>query len=217
LVGAKPWTYVERGPTDGPAMVLVHGFGGDLGDWSATVPALEGIARIIVVDLPGHGGSSKAVDFQCIDDLARRLAGFLDAIGVERAHLVGHCLGGGIIALMALARPGLCESLTLIAPVGLGDEIDAEHWSGCGTEALRSIRDAMASGGNQRVSLLPELVRLDVPVRIIWGAEDRIVPAAHAGGLPSHFKVNVFDGAGHMVHRERAKEVNAILAESIAA
>lgn len=213
MVGAKPWAYLQSGPADGPAIVLVHGFGGDLRDWSATVPELARRARVIVVDLPGHGGSSKESDFHCINDLARRLACFVDAIGVERAHLVGHCVGGAVVALMALGRPGLCESLTLIAPIGLGDEIDAACLSGRGGDAQRSIHAAMAIGDRQRLSLLPDLVKLDVPVRVIWGAQDSIVPAAHAGGLPSHFRIHVLPEAGHMVHMERAKEVNAILAE----
>jgi len=246
------WNYLELGPADAPAVVLVHGFGGDLNQWMFTWPALEGAARVIVVDLPGHGASGKQVAPRSIDELARALLAFLDTIGIDRAHLVGHSLGGAIVGLAALARPAVPLSLTLIAAAGLGDEIDAGHIAAFVTaerrkdvqalvarlfadqamvsrdlvegllrykridgvtRALSSICDAMIEEGRQRASLLPNLVKLDAPVRVIWGAEDLIIPSVHAGGLPSSFRVHVLDGAGHMVHMERAKDVNAILAE----
>ena len=81
--------------------------------------------------------------------------------------------------------------------------------------ALTAIRDAMADRERQRVSLLPDLAGLRAPITVIWGSEDRIVPATHAGGLPSSVSVTVLDGAGHMVHMERAKEVNAILVKGL--
>ena len=81
--------------------------------------------------------------------------------------------------------------------------------------ALKSIATALAEGGRQRVSLLPDLAGLRAPVTVIWGSADRIVPSTHAGGLPSSFAIHVIDGAGHMVHMERAKEVNAILVRAV--
>ena len=252
-IGTTSWNYLDSGKADGPVVVFVHGFGGDLNNWMFTSPALEGAMRVIAVDLPGHGASSKSVDIRAVDDLAKGLAAFLDAIGVDTAHLVGHSLGGAIAALAALARPGLAESVTLIASVGLGDEIDDSYLAGfIAAEkrkelhavvgrlfadqalvsrdlvdgllkfkrldgvgaALRSIREAMIENGKQRLSLLPNLVALNAPVRVIWGSVDQIIPTAHAGGLPSSFRVHMFDGAGHMVHMERAKDVNAILVEA---
>jgi pyruvate dehydrogenase E2 component (dihydrolipoamide acetyltransferase) len=219
-----------------------------------TWPALEGAARIIAVDLPGHGASSKQVALRSVDDLARKLLRFLDALKIETAHLVGHSLGGAVVGLAALARPSLVASLTLIAAAGLGEEIDGDYLAGFVAAerredlqpvvaklfadqslvsrdlvegllrfkrldgvaaALDGIRSAMADKERQRVSLLPDLARLRAPIVVIWGAQDRIIPATHAGGLPSSFTVRVIAGAGHMVHMERAKEVNAVLVESL--
>jgi pyruvate dehydrogenase E2 component (dihydrolipoamide acetyltransferase) len=254
-IGNLVWNYLDSGKEDGPVVVLVHGFGGDLNNWMFTTPALEGAMRVIAVDLPGHGASGKSVTIRAVDELAKGLAAFLDAIGVDSAHLVGHSLGGAVAALTALARPGLAESVTLIASVGLGEEIDESYLTGfIGAErrkdlqavvaklfadqdmvsrdlvegllrfkrldgvtaALNALREAMIHEGRQRLSLLPDLVALNAPVRVIWGSADRIIPAAHAGELPSSFRVHMFEGAGHMVHMERAKDVNAILTELFA-
>jgi pyruvate dehydrogenase E2 component (dihydrolipoamide acetyltransferase) len=255
-VSGKVWNYLDTGNSDGPVVVLVHGFGGDLNNWMFTSPALEGTARVIAVDLPGHGASGKQVDIRSIDELARKLLALLDALGIQSAHLAGHSLGGAIVGLAALARPGFAISLTLIASAGLGEEIDDAYLQGFiaaerrkdlqaviaklfadqslvshdlvegllrfkrldgVTGALTAIRAAMIDQGKQRVSLLPDLAGLRVPVQVIWGKQDRIVPATHAGGLPSSVAVHLFDGAGHMVHMERAKEVNAILTKALSA
>jgi pyruvate dehydrogenase E2 component (dihydrolipoamide acetyltransferase) len=50
-----------------------------------------------------------------------------------------------------------------------------------------------------------------LPVLVVWGREDRIVPASHAGNAPAGATVEVFDGAGHMVQMERASDVNQLL------
>lgn len=249
------WSYLDIGKPDGPVVVFVHGFGGDLNNWMFTWPALESTARIIAVDLPGHGASGKHVDVRSVDELARKLLALLDALAIQNAHFVGHSLGGAIVGLAALARPGLATSLTLIGSAGLGEEIDDEYLKGFiaaerrkdlqavvvklfadqslvsrdlvegllrfkrldgVTTALNTIRTAMVDQGKQRVSLLPDLAGLRIPVRVIWGKLDKIVPATHAGGLPSSVEVHLFDDAGHMVHMERAKDVNAILAKAVA-
>ena len=54
-----------------------------------------------------------------------------------------------------------------------------------------------------------------LPVQVIWGALDQIIPASHAVGLPENVKTHVLPGAGHMPHMERAADVNRILLEFI--
>jgi pyruvate dehydrogenase E2 component (dihydrolipoamide acetyltransferase) len=50
-----------------------------------------------------------------------------------------------------------------------------------------------------------------VPVQVIWGRQDRVLPVGHSEGLPSRIHVQVFDDAGHMVHMEKAAEVNGLI------
>ena len=54
---------------------------------------------------------------------------------------------------------------------------------------------------------------MKAPLQIIVGAQDRILPAAHAEGLPGNVKVHVIDNAGHMPHMEASSDVNRLIAE----
>ena len=78
--------------------------------------------------------------------------------------------------------------------------------------ALTTIRDTVFAGGRQTGSLRSHLGELRVPCQVIWGREDRIVPASHSDGLPPEIKVSILDGAGHMAHMEKSSEVNALMA-----
>ena len=72
----------------------MHGFGGDRGSWLFVQQPLAGNHGVYTLDLPGHGASDKEVGEGSVGMLADAVVGVLDAIGVERAHLVGHSMGG---------------------------------------------------------------------------------------------------------------------------
>jgi pyruvate dehydrogenase E2 component (dihydrolipoamide acetyltransferase) len=75
--------------------------------------------------------------------------------------------------------------------------------------ALESILSSFLDGDHQRTVLREEMKNLKMPVRAIWGQEDRIIPAAHAAAVGSD--VHILPNAGHMVHMEAANEVNKLL------
>jgi pyruvate dehydrogenase E2 component (dihydrolipoamide acetyltransferase) len=77
--------------------------------------------------------------------------------------------------------------------------------------ALNRIIDDTFAGGQQALQLTPRLGELNVPVQVIWGRQDRVIPVGHSEGLPSRIHVQVFDDAGHMVHMEKAAEVNQLI------
>jgi pyruvate dehydrogenase E2 component (dihydrolipoamide acetyltransferase) len=104
-------------------IVLLHGFGADRSLWRQVTPLL-GDVETIALDLPGHGALADQPAFS-LDDIAFHLSDALDALGVGQAHLVGHSLGAAAaLSLADLGRVAV-RSLTLIAPAGLGPEIDA--------------------------------------------------------------------------------------------
>lgn len=84
-------------------------------------------------------------------------------------------------------------------------------------EALNAIAQEAFPGGVQSVSFRDRLTELSVPVQVTWGDADRILPSSHAANLPEPVSVHVIDGAGHMVHMEKAAEVNALIEENLAA
>ncbi|MBL6750698.1 MAG: acetoin dehydrogenase dihydrolipoyllysine-residue acetyltransferase subunit [Nevskia sp.] len=124
-VGDLTLNYLRAGA--GAAVVFIHGFGGDLSGWALVQTPLASAFDTIALDLPGHGKSSKRVPHADVAGLAGELAAFLDAIGVQRAHLVGHSLGGAVALAFALAHPQRAASLSLLAPAGLGREINAGY------------------------------------------------------------------------------------------
>jgi pyruvate dehydrogenase E2 component (dihydrolipoamide acetyltransferase) len=79
------------------------------------------------------------------------------------------------------------------------------------TEALRALGTALFSGGRQAAAPGLQLAQAGKPVLVVWGAQDRIIPAAHAANAPTGATVQVFEGAGHMVMMEKAAEVNTLL------
>ncbi len=78
--------------------------------------------------------------------------------------------------------------------------------------ALKAIAAAVFADNRQALVLRDRLGEVAAPVQVIWGRQDRIVPAAHAAGLPEAIAVHLLDDAGHMAHMERAGDVNALIA-----
>lgn len=115
----------------GDAVVMVHGFGGRLENWSVNQASLAAGGRTVVaLDLPGHGESSMDVGSGSLDELATVVLAFMDALSVDRAHLVGHSMGAALCLVLADREPGRVRSLTLIGPAGTGQKINAEFIRG---------------------------------------------------------------------------------------
>ncbi len=77
--------------------------------------------------------------------------------------------------------------------------------------ALETIAHAWFPQGRQAVDLAATLHALKMPVQVIWGRDDRIIPVAHAAAVASPAQVHVLDGVGHLPHMEKAGEVNRLI------
>jgi pyruvate dehydrogenase E2 component (dihydrolipoamide acetyltransferase) len=128
-IGGRKICYVGVGEA-GEVVLLVHGYGGDRDSWLFLQEPLAGRHRVYALDLPGHGTSSKDVGDGSVDTLADAVVGVLDAIGAERAHLVGHSLGGAAAVAATTRDTRRISSLTLIAPSGFGSAINAGYLRG---------------------------------------------------------------------------------------
>ena len=78
------------------------------------------------------------------------------------------------------------------------------------SQALTQLGGVLFGGGRQAAQPVPQLAGSGLPMQVVWGREDRIIPAAHAANAPAGATVQVLDGAGHMVMMEKAGEVNAL-------
>jgi pimeloyl-ACP methyl ester carboxylesterase len=104
---------------DGPPLVLVHGLGGAASNWNELVPALARRHRLLVPDLPGHGGSSALPAVSGLGAFADRVALVAERERMLPAAVVGHSLGGAIALRWTLRRPGDVAALVLAASAGL--------------------------------------------------------------------------------------------------
>jgi pimeloyl-ACP methyl ester carboxylesterase len=113
--------YVSGG--DGPPLLLVHGIGGDWRTWEPVLEELAQRHRIVAVDLPGHGRSAKGAGDYSLGALASALRDLCGALGIARATVVGHSLGGGIAMQFSYQFPERCERLVLVSSGGLGPDV----------------------------------------------------------------------------------------------
>jgi pimeloyl-ACP methyl ester carboxylesterase len=109
---------VER--HDRPPLVMIQGFGASAPLWKNQIAAFAEHYRLYALDVPGHPGRSAPTVLSLLDDsYARWLVEALDALAIERAHLVGVCLGGWIAMQGAIFAPQRVDRLVLLSPVGL--------------------------------------------------------------------------------------------------
>ncbi|MFI6597298.1 alpha/beta fold hydrolase [Nonomuraea sp. NPDC050536] len=105
----------QDGPSDAPALVLIHGLGGSTRWWDPLIPMLARSYRVIRVDLLGHGRSAKpAGGGYAIPEQGRRVGAALDRLGVKHAIVVGHSTGGSVATALAEQRRDLVTALALI-------------------------------------------------------------------------------------------------------
>ncbi len=242
--------YAERpGMGAGLPVLLIHGFGGDLDNWLFNIDALAEGGPVYALDLPGHGQSVKIARPADLSLMVATVAAFLDHLGLDRAHLVGHSMGGLIAGQTALDHPGRVASVTLISPAGLGPEINSAYIDGfVGAEGRKDLKPVLGAlfadqsmvsralvqdllkykrldgvqdfltelsgnlfrDGRQAVQIAEALGAAGLPVQVIWGEGDAVIPAAHAANLPGA-SAHVITGAGHMVQMEQSAEVNRLI------
>ncbi len=122
MVGERSIHLQEFG--SGPAVLMLHGGGpgaNGLSNYSRNIEALATHFRVIVPDMPGYGSSTKGLDQADIfGDLATTMVGLLDALGIDKAHVIGNSLGGACALRMALDTPDRVGRMVLMGPGGIG-------------------------------------------------------------------------------------------------
>ncbi|WP_375401624.1 alpha/beta fold hydrolase [uncultured Amnibacterium sp.] len=112
--GADAW--------DVPVVVLVHGWACDSSDWAELVPPLQDHARVITLDLPGHGRSAEHPPYD-LSSMASDVEAALDRLGVREAMLIGHSAGAEVVAQLALTRADLAARVVVVDPAyGVPDD-----------------------------------------------------------------------------------------------
>ena len=227
--------YYEGGK--GKTVVLVHGSGSHAGDWHGVAPALARRYRVLVLDLPGHGESGPAEGALPVSDLAGSLGALLDARSAdEPATVVGSSLGGWVSLYYAWQHPERVERVIGISSSGiyaplqvplaptdreqarrLVAAIRGPHLATPSDEELDEVVKRVAAGPVARLVaglkaedfLEAKAAGIKVPVELIWGEEDGVLPLAYGQRLASllpQARLHPLPRCGHMpqVHCPRA-------------
>ena len=105
----------------GAALMMIHGFGAALDWWDGIAPRLESLHRVVRLDLIGHGGTAAPLSGYEIETQAMMVAGVMDRLGIARAVVVGHSMGGEVAAALAAARPDRIDGVVLIGTPASAD------------------------------------------------------------------------------------------------
>ncbi len=242
----------KHGVSDGPPIVFLHGFGGDFLAFQPLQIALAPEFPSLAFDLPGHGN---AVDWPVIGSpkqAADAVTQSLDALNVDRLHLVGHSMGGAIASIIAIGDPDRVASLTLLAPGGFGPEINhrlLRRFAAVRTESeiapvleqffgwrfpippevagliaaarenpklvenLQVIMETLVDGDVQRTFPKEKFADLGMPVKVIWGTQDRVLPTRQSHRFPGVVATHIFEDVGHMPHFEIPEETLRLIRE----
>lgn len=98
---------------DGLPVVFIHGACEDHSIWNQQVKHFSRLCKTVVLDLPGHGKSDPLREAS-IDSYSRLLSSFLEAVGIEKAVIVGHSMGGAIALKFCLKQPAKVLALILV-------------------------------------------------------------------------------------------------------
>ncbi len=106
----------------GKRMILLHGFGSSSASYQGLMEALDDTYRVFALDFVGFGLSSKEKDNDLsFEGQVKTVIEFMDKKGINKAHLVGHSMGGAVAVKLAATYPDRFEKVVLISPAGWGE------------------------------------------------------------------------------------------------
>lgn len=260
LPGGVRMHYRDEGQTNGPTLLLVHGFSASLHTWAPWAERLSDDYRVISIDLPGHGLTRAPAGYQAsIENFRDAVAAFVQTQGLARFAIAGSSMGGHVAWEYALAHPDQVEALILADASGWPEtraeyandppvfkllrnpiagpilrDLDNRRLIRQGLEASfydralvtddmvarysdlsrapghREIILQMTLGFRSRNHATPErLVALQMPVLILSGDHDNLVPPEHARMFHDAIagsELVMFENVGHIPQEERPDE-----------
>ena len=114
-------SYVHAG--SGPPVILIHGLGGSTLVWQRNIEALAQRYSIYAIDMPGHGYSDNPTLGYGLEAARKYIAGFMDAMNIQKASFVGNSAGGLAAISFTLNHPERVDNLVIVDGAGLGQEL----------------------------------------------------------------------------------------------
>ena len=224
-------SFAEAGDMDGQPVIFVHGTPGDAGAWADYLMNVPKGYRYITLDRPGFGRSGPAGAVTSLTAQANAIAELIRRLGPKPAALVGHSLGGPIIAQTAADHPELVAALVIVA--GSLDPAQesvpfiqyvGDTWplSAILPRALRNANREVIVLEPQLKTLAARLSTLKLPVTIVHGTKDDLVPFANVAFIKTRMTnvtgmdVTVLEGQNHFLPWNSKKQVDAAIMKALA-
>jgi pimeloyl-ACP methyl ester carboxylesterase len=231
--------YRVAGPEDGPAMVHQHGFAISGTYLLPTAELLADTFRVYVPDLPGFGRSPRPAEPMGIPELATALAHFMDAVGIERAVLVGNSLGCAIVAELIAQDVDKVERAVLVSMAGgLHNQPLVRAIGQMARDGLEepprmltvAAPDYLRFGPLRALRLFVKMtqfpaferfVAMPVPVMAVIGSEDPLRPpwrriTSVLSQVPPGVTLVLFQGAAHAINFTHPRELAHVIRQYVA-
>ncbi len=231
-----------RGPVvsavvgSGPPLLLLHGLAGSARWWGRNMAALAETHTVRAIDLPAFGDSPRRSSFR-LERIPGEIAATMDRLGIERASVIGHSMGGLIAGRLAAEHPDRVDRLVLVDAAFLA--LDPRWWRQ-GFGPVRLLRwtevsllvtlgeDVLRAGPVRLAQATSQLVRADwndvlpsiaAPTLVVWGAHDTLCPSSIGERMAARIpgaRLVTLDRAGHNPMWEQADAFNRLVAGFLA-
>ena len=216
IVGAPLNTtlsYLQAGNPTAPRLILVHGTPGSASGWSDYLTNPPPGADVVALDRPGFGDSGPEGAVTSLEAQAAAVYALFPTDG-RRVVLLGHSLGGPIVARVAAEHPGRVAAVLLLAASldpGL-EEVNPMQWVGTWTAVRWALPRAIRNANAELIALKPELQwlarllpKITAPVLIVHGTKDDLVPVANVPFMQAGLtgarcvKTELLEGQNHFL------------------
>jgi pimeloyl-ACP methyl ester carboxylesterase len=148
-VGRLRFSRLVAGSAEAPPLLLIHGLGASKASWLTVVPRLARRHRVVAIDLPGFGSTSKPRGPYDAPWFAKHVLSFMEVTGMERALVAGNSMGGRVAMEIAMREPRMVDAIACLCPVAAFFErpfLWAARWSRpeAGILAARLPRDYLS-------------------------------------------------------------------------
>jgi pimeloyl-ACP methyl ester carboxylesterase len=229
-IALPPYSLWELRAGDGTPVALLHGLSGSSQWWSRNVDALAERHLVAAIDQAGFGRSRRGAMSLSFHESAALLARWIETFG-EPVHLVGHSMGGQLAVRIAAERPDLVRSLVLVSAAGMPFHLDPRPhvrslpkppYGGVSIarvlvpDFLRAgpTSVAIASARVLRDDVRALLRRLRIPVLLVWGENDPLVPLVYGEAMLREIegaRLEVIPRAAHVPMWDTPDEFNRIV------